>query len=96
MSRSYKKHAIIKDHNKGMKTIASRRIRRKGLEEVPNGNAYKKLFEQYDICDFKYGYTLKEYLLSKNKHCRMFEERYLTEQEIKDAKIEWYKWFKGK
>jgi len=96
MSRSYKKHAIIKDHNKGMKTLAAQRLRRKDLEAVPNGNAYKKMFDQYSICDFKYGYTLQEYLVSENKLCRMFKERDLTKEEIKQVKIEWYKQFKRK
>lgn len=54
MSRSYKKTPICKDHTKGMKTIANRKVRRK-LKNPSihmNGKSYKKMFCSYDICDW--------------------------------------------
>lgn len=55
MSRSYKK-AILKDGEGGKKWAkrqASKAVRRyKG--EIPNGGAYKKLYESYDIDDYIY------------------------------------------
>lgn len=53
MSRSYKKVPIVKSgkRNNKMKRIANRSIRQKDL---PNGSAYKKAFESYNISDWKF------------------------------------------
>lgn len=56
MSRSYHKQPILKDHNRGMKTIANRKVRRALNRNfdfaLPNGS-YRKFFPQYDICDYR-------------------------------------------
>lgn len=54
MSRSYKKHHIIKDRNAGMKDIANRSIRRVpiGLTDTLNYGGYKRHFESWNISDF--------------------------------------------
>jgi hypothetical protein len=57
MSRSRKKHPIIKDHNKGMKRIANHKVRR--TLDVPNGKAYRKIFGSYDICDWRFWWNPK-------------------------------------
>lgn len=54
MSRSYKKHVWLKDHNAGMKHFANRKVRR--AKDVPNGGGYRKMYDQYSICDWKYLY----------------------------------------
>jgi hypothetical protein len=60
MSRSYKKQAIVKDRNKGMKSISKRKIRRKTKQRlhsseddilIPNE---RSLTNQYDVCDWKF------------------------------------------
>lgn len=55
MSRSYRKQPVWKDHNRGMKTIANRKVRRalnRNIDfELPN-SLYKRYFCQYDICDY--------------------------------------------
>lgn len=55
MSRSYRKQPVWKDHNRGMKTIANRKVRRalnRDIDfELPN-SLYKRYFCQYDICDY--------------------------------------------
>jgi hypothetical protein len=52
MSRSRKKHPVRKDHNKGMKRIANRIIRR--TLDIPNGKAYRKVFESWNISDWNF------------------------------------------
>lgn len=59
MSRSYKKHGeMVKQQNtRGMKKCANRHVRRH-IDELPHkGKAYKKLFQSWDICDYKYIWT---------------------------------------
>jgi hypothetical protein len=51
MSRSYKKHLWFKDHNSGAKREANRVVRK--TSEIANGNAYRKVYDSYNICDFK-------------------------------------------
>ena len=50
MSRSYKKHNIVKDKvSKDMKKFANKKVRHR--KDIPNGKAYRKVFESYDIHD---------------------------------------------
>ncbi len=53
MSRSYKHVPCCKDHNRGMKKMCNRYVRRNYLV-VPSGMAYKKLFCSWNICDYKF------------------------------------------
>lgn len=56
MSRSYKHELVIKDHNKGAKNFANRRVRRfRG--EIADGSSYRKITERWDICDWKMRYN---------------------------------------
>lgn len=56
MSRSYRKQPVWKDHNRGMKTAANRKVRR-ALKRDHNldlkHRLYKKYFCSYDICDYR-------------------------------------------
>lgn len=64
MSRSYKKIGYCKCERscKKGKQYANRRLRRKGISyEIPNGKAYKKLNESWDICDYSCIVTWKNY-----------------------------------
>ena len=59
MSRSYKKHPRVKDPaNKFMKKYANKKVRR--TPDIPNGKAYKKVFESYDISDWCWIWTKEE------------------------------------
>lgn len=70
MSRSYKKHPVIKDGSSGrrksgklkMKTVANRMIRRKAIDELPmrEKGSYKKAFESWDISDWRFSQTKEE------------------------------------
>lgn len=64
MSRSYKKVGHCKNEKscKKGKQFANRRLRRKGIDyEIPNGKAYKKLNESWDICDYHCLMSWKDY-----------------------------------
>lgn len=57
MSRSYKKTPGWKDHNKDVKAIANRKARRFWhWEKTPSGGGYKRLTEQWNICDWNCRY----------------------------------------
>lgn len=59
MSRSYKKTAGWKDHNKSSKKFASRKARRR-INDLQDGSMYKKIYNQYNICDYKWLYFSKK------------------------------------
>ena len=64
MSRSYKKvgHCKCERSCKKGKQSANKRLRRKDINfEIPNGKAYKKLNESWDICDYKSIETWEQY-----------------------------------
>jgi len=54
MSKSYK-YPIFKDRNPYNKKIANRTVRQrlKKFISFSKGNWYKKIFNQYNICDYK-------------------------------------------
>lgn len=60
MSRSYKKHPWYKDRSPYMKNQANRKVRRYKGENL-NHKSYRKLFQSWDICDYKFdGYGKEE------------------------------------
>jgi hypothetical protein len=64
MSRSYKKQLGWVDRNPWNKNQANRRIRRKAVEyDIQNGNAYRKEFCSWNICDHKSLYFGPECLI---------------------------------
>lgn len=52
MSRSYKKNVFVKDNTKGMKKVANSVVRH--AKDVPNGKQYRKLFQTWDIYDWRW------------------------------------------
>lgn len=67
MSRSFKKIAIIKDQVTWMKRYANKKVRR--TPNIPNGKAYRKLFDSWDICDYKFMYFSKQELIEQG-YCK--------------------------
>ena len=64
MSRSFKRigHCKSEKSCKKGKQFANRRLRRKGIDyEIPNGKAYKRLNESWDICDYHCLMSWKDY-----------------------------------
>ena len=70
MSRSYRKQPVWKDHNRGMKAMANRKVRRAlnrdANFELPN-SLYKRYFCQYDICDYTRKEVYKDWLNYRGK-----------------------------
>ncbi|WCK57636.1 hypothetical protein PP175_26620 (plasmid) [Aneurinibacillus sp. Ricciae_BoGa-3] len=62
MSRSYKKQPIIKDHDSGKagKNFANRKVRRY-KQALPNGKAYRKIYETYDVHDYVSRYSYENF-----------------------------------
>lgn len=55
MSRSYKKNSIIKDtgnYKQFCKRQANKRVRR--TLDISDGNGYRKVYPQWDICDYRW------------------------------------------
>lgn len=57
MSRSRKKHPVVKDYSRGgtrkSKQLASRVVRRYP-HTIADGSSYRKLYESWNICDWKF------------------------------------------
>lgn len=96
MSRSYKKNPVCADRNPELKRIYARKVRRKDLEKVPNGMAYKKLYESYNICDYKFRSTWLDHLHWFRRRMIYLYEREPTEEEIIKEKDDWERHFKRK
>ena len=60
MSRSYRRNHFVKDHNKGQKDLANRKLRRTNKLTPLKGGDYKKYSEQWDICDFNWSWTRED------------------------------------
>lgn len=98
MSRSYKKHPMMKYApcgNWGQKQ-ANRRVRRyKG--ELPNGCAYKLLYNQYNIHDCVSYYTLQD-ALSYRSYSLAYDEMRGWESDPNEVNItrciqKWKRWY---
>lgn len=87
MSRSYRHHYIFKTAgDKSFKKIFNRRLRRSSkCENIPDGNAYRKYNNSWEIADYVYRYNDYEEYREANKE---FE----TEEQ---SRKKWKKWFKG-
>lgn len=65
MSRSYKKNPVVKEnlrYKKDMKRQANKAVR--NAEDVSSGREYKKVFESWNINDYKSRYTKDEAIQS--------------------------------
>lgn len=59
MSRSYKKSPYVVDKkNKKDKRLANKKVRNTAW--IANGMGYKKVYETWDICDWKWRYDPRE------------------------------------
>ena len=78
MSRSYKHTPRSGDKkDKFFKRYANRKVRRLPIDELPKGNTYKKVFCQYDICDYEtVGISFEKYWESLIKRWYEWERDY--------------------
>ncbi|MDD5650967.1 MAG: hypothetical protein PHF86_11210 [Candidatus Nanoarchaeia archaeon] len=73
MSRSYKKYSLIKKNNSFEKRYANRVVRRKKLL-FGNGGHYKKAYDSYRICDWKFSYRRAKSIASNfNYDCNYLD-----------------------
>ena len=64
MSHSYRKFHAVKDHNKGQKQYANKKIRRNNNKLYPlKGGNYKKMYPQWDISDYNWIWTKEDAII---------------------------------
>ena len=98
MSRSHKKHFYCKDRNPYAKRLANRCVRRALNNdfdlELPH-SSYRKFYESWDICDWKFHDSWEEYWESS---VRIYEYLQIVnphrEFEFPDRDEEYRKWRK--
>lgn len=82
MSRSYKKYPIVNDSKpkstKARKKIANRKVRT--TDDVPNGKAYKKVSESWDIRDFSWFWSWEDAKKDYEEN-EYLKNRYQTEDD---------------
>ena len=95
MSRSYKHTPRAGDtKDKFFKKYANRKVRRLPIDERPKGNAYKKVFCQYDICDYEtVGTSFEQYWESLVKRWYEWEWKYFEFPDRDEAYEEYRRWF---
>jgi hypothetical protein len=62
LSRSYRKHPIVKDIIRGAKKAANRKVR-KIDDEISDGNKYRRFYPQWDVIDHSFRTTLEEEIM---------------------------------
>lgn len=77
MSRSYRHTPCCSIISKGMKQFANKRVRH--YPDIVNGNFYRKISQQYDICDHKITYFRNEFI-------HLYEEK-LKERVINNNRV---------
>ena len=96
MSRSYKHTPRSGDtKDKFFKKYANRKVRRLPTDEHPlKGNTYKKVFCQYDICDYEtVGISFEQYWEGLVKRWYNWEWRYSEFPDREEAYQEYCRWF---
>ena len=95
MSRSYKKHPYYTDGSpkttKEKKKFANKRVR--NYEDLPDGAAYKKISESWDIHDYANRWTWEEAKKTWEDEDSYLRKRYHT---LKDLYRYWLKCCKTK
>lgn len=67
MSRSYKKHFRCKQKNSKIEKKRANKKVRHFKSDLPNGKAYRKLFESWDICDWNWIWTKQDAINGYNR-----------------------------
>ena len=104
MGKSYRKQPVWKDHNRGMKQIANRKVRRalnRNYDLRLPHKSYKKFCESWDICDYLslVPKTFEEYYQQEVKRWYRWQNSWLRNEPFPERKKvyrEWIKWYRGK
>lgn len=105
MSRSRKKYPIVVDNRcKRLKRAANKKVRQYNKQVcrnssdrhyIGNGKCYMKVFESYDICDYKWMLSYEEYYRNE----RLYESLsrwYIETLTDKEIYTNWYRAYKMK
>lgn len=98
MSRSFKKNPGYKDKDKFCQKYANRKVRR--TEDLCDGMFYKRVYNQYNITDYKYPEFTRENLVYKlwphrGHYTHDYLEWYEIYNEIKFSEKPCYKYLKN-
>ena len=99
MSRSYKKTPWAGDtKGKDKKRDANSKVRMflKNLDNELKYNAYKKVYETWDICDYGDIQTWEEYWNFCQRMYKKYPNLYKAPPNEKEEYRRWYKWYKMK
>lgn len=100
MSRSYKKTAYCGDHKgKEKKRIANSKVRStlKKLDyNFSSHSAYKKMYGQWEICDWYFLNSWEEYWERTKRIYKKFPKIYKRPLNKKEIYRDWYKMYKMK
>ena len=104
MSRSYKKEPVVKDHSKHKyaKKLANRKVRRKLKNcdyDFPSGKAYRKIYETWDVCDWRFRETYREYETRKRQYKYeylngVWRHGFLRLEHDDSENMNYWQWFK--
>ena len=111
MSRSYKKHPLLRDclWGKSMKKGKQnfnrklRRVYRDPNKELYNGSYYKRINSNYELYEYKHLQTKKEVILDWYKDqqdilngVNTWKAKWLEKYSLEEAITDWYKSYKRK
>ena len=95
MSKSYKKTPYAGEKKgKAKKRLANHIVRRSLKRDnnlVVQGGSFKKLYESWNICDFGWTYTWKEYW---TKECSHYNKVFKPNKQ--ESYRQWKKWYYNK
>lgn len=101
MSRSYKKTPICKDRktsSKANKRIANSKVRH--TDNIPNGKAYRKVFNTWDIHDYVSRYSYEEYMVDFYRDLKEYRNGISDESPFDDKRRfninDWFKCYRRK
>lgn len=84
MSRSRKKTPVVKNSDKSAKRYANHAVRHSKAEFSLKGNAYKRCFPSWNICEYASRWTLENALRTYRDPVegKMFRKYFKTEKEF--------------
>lgn len=95
MSRSYKKHPIAKSGDGTYRAIAkkyaNKKVRRCDDELPTKGNYYRRLYPQWDVCEYRNRLTWEEMIFYEYKRYRSWRKPRDIKQLRKDWESCWYR-----
>jgi len=89
MSRSYKHFPCIAYKRFGFKKIANHKVRR--TKYIGNYSYYKKIFQSWEICDYKSIYFFHEYIINYITKLSIWHNSYTCRTAVRSY-YKRYKW----